>query len=92
MGVVLPIRHQAPLPATLIRAETPHAEAIELEYRAMVLVAALAILGVALGLAGFPVDIKPITHELKGSPLFVSSMASISRLLTWVPAPWANAP
>jgi hypothetical protein len=45
---------------------------------AIFIVAALAILGVALGLAGFPVDIKPITHELRGSPLFVSSMASIS--------------
>ena len=31
MAVVLPVRHQAPLPTTLIRAETPHAEAIELD-------------------------------------------------------------
>ena len=31
MGVVLPVRHQAPLPTTLIRAEPPHAEAIELD-------------------------------------------------------------
>lgn len=31
MGIVLPVRHQAPLPGTLIRAEKPHAEAIELD-------------------------------------------------------------
>jgi electron-transferring-flavoprotein dehydrogenase len=31
VGVVLPVRHQAPLPGTLIRADTPHAEAIELD-------------------------------------------------------------
>ncbi len=31
MGVVLPVRHQPSLPATMIRAETPHPEAIELD-------------------------------------------------------------
>ncbi|MGH7592565.1 MAG: 4Fe-4S dicluster domain-containing protein [Gemmatimonadales bacterium] len=31
MGVVLPVRHQASLPDTLIRADQPHAEAIELD-------------------------------------------------------------
>ena len=31
MGVVLPVRHQPSLPASLIRAETPHPEAIELD-------------------------------------------------------------
>lgn len=31
MGVVLPVRHQAPLPSTLIRTDAPHAEAIELD-------------------------------------------------------------
>lgn len=31
MGVVLPVRHQPPLPDTLIRAEPPHSEAIELD-------------------------------------------------------------
>ena len=31
MGVVLPVRHQPSLPASMIRAETPHPEAIELD-------------------------------------------------------------
>jgi electron-transferring-flavoprotein dehydrogenase len=31
VGVVLPVRHQPSLPASLIRAETPHPEAIELD-------------------------------------------------------------
>ena len=31
MGAILPVRHQAPLPPSLIREDTPSAEAIELD-------------------------------------------------------------
>jgi hypothetical protein len=45
---------------------------------AILVVAALATLGVAWALAGLPADIKPLADELKASSLFVSSIGSIS--------------
>jgi hypothetical protein len=46
----------------------------------ILLMAILATLTVAWGLAGFPADIKPITDELREAPLFALSMGAVSVL------------